>query len=49
MALAAVLSKAVVLLLFIHCLLFLPLFVLFGEVLGPCFVVQYFVSFLVSQ
>ena len=42
---AAVRSKAVVLLLFIHCLLLLPLFV--GFCFGSLFFVQYFVSFLV--
>ena len=42
MALAAVRSKVVVLLLLIHCLLLLPLF--YGDfVFGPCFVVQYLV------
>ena len=40
---AAVHSRAVVLMLFID----VPLFV--GVVLGPCFVMQYFVSFLVLQ
>ena len=38
--------KAVVLLLFIHCLLLLSLFVCF---FGHCFVAQYFVSFLVLR
>ena len=47
-ALAAVHSKAVVLLLLIHCLLLLPLFC-GGFVFGPCFVVQYLVSFIVLQ
>ena len=45
---AAVHSKAVVLLLFIHCLLLLRLFV-GGLVLGLSFVLQYLVSFLVLQ
>ena len=47
---AAVRSKAVVLLMFIHCLLLHPLFYLFiffwgrggGLMLGPCFVLQHF-------
>ena len=47
MASAAVCSKAIILLLFIHWLLLLPLFVFFLLVL--CFLVQYFVSFLVLQ
>ena len=38
------LDNAADLLLFIHCLLLDHLFV--GEVFGPCFVVQYLVSFL---
>ena len=42
-ATAAVCSNMEVLLLFVHCLLLLPLFV--GGVLGPCFVFQYCVSF----
>ena len=42
MASAAVRSTAVVLLLFIHLLLLLPL------VFGFCFILQYFVSFLVD-
>ena len=37
-----------VLLLFIHCLLLLPLFV-GGSVFGVYFVLQYFVSFLILQ
>ena len=46
---AAVRSKAVVLLLFIYCLMYFPLFV--GVLCLPlhCFVMHYFVSFLVSQ
>ena len=45
MALAAVCSKAVVLLLLSYCLLLIILFV--GVVFGPWFVMYYFVSFLV--
>ena len=45
----AVRSKAVVLLLFDHYLLLLPLFVGRGLYLSPCCVVQYFASFLVLQ
>ena len=44
---AAVCSKAVVLLLLIHSLLLLSLSL--GVVFGPCFVVQYSVSFIVLQ
>ena len=40
---AAVHSKAVVLMLLIHCLLGLPFCGV--SVFGPCFVIQYFVSF----
>ena len=40
----AVRFKTVILLLLFNCLLLLPL-----SVLGPCFVMQYFVSFLVLQ
>ena len=46
MASAAVRSKALVLLLFIHCLLLLPLLVL---LLGSWFVLQYFVTFIILQ
>ena len=48
---AAARSKAAVLLLFIYYILLLPLFVCVwrGVVLGPSFVLQYFVSFLVLQ
>ena len=46
MASAAVRSKAVVLLLFTHWLLMLPLFV--GVGVSMFFVVRYFVSFLIS-
>ena len=50
MASAAFVSKAVVILLHIYCLLLLPLFVgVKCLVLGLCFVLQYFVSFLVLQ
>ena len=41
-------SKAAVMLLLIICLLLLPLFC-GGFLFGPCFVVQYLVSFLVFQ
>ena len=44
MAKAAVGSKVVVLLLFIYCLLLLPLFVEV-QCFDRCFVIQYFVSF----
>ena len=46
MALAAVLSKAVVLLLLIRCLLLLPLW---DSVIVLCFASSFFVSFLVLQ
>ena len=46
---AAVRSKSVVLLLLIHYLLLLPLFCVVDFYFGPCFVVQYLVSFLVLQ
>ena len=44
-------SKAEVLLVFIHCLLFLPLFLSLSvgaggiDVFGPCFVLQYYLTF----
>ena len=44
MAEADVCSKAVGMLLIIQCLLLLPF--LWGSVFDPCFVIQYFVSFL---
>ena len=47
MASAAVQSKAVALLLFIRCLLLLPFFLRFY--VRSCFIMQYFVSFLVLQ
>ena len=46
LGLAAVLSKAVVLLLLTFCLLLLPLW---KAVIGLCFVVRYFMSILVLQ
>ena len=49
MASVAVPSKTLVLLLFIHCLLLLILFVCGGVLVGLCFVLQYFGSFLVLQ
>ena len=48
-AASSVHSNAMVLLLLIHFLLLHPLFVVFLFVLDPCFVMQYFVSFLVLQ
>ena len=48
MTVAAVRSKALVLLLLIHCLMFLPL-VCRGSVLGPWFVMHYSKSFLILQ
>ena len=46
MALAAVLSKGIVLLLLIHCLLLLSLFV--AGRFGPCFIMQYvLISFVI--
>ena len=49
MASTAISSKAAVLLLLNHCLLLLLLFFVFVflGVFGPCFVMQYLVSFLV--
>ena len=47
MVTVAVRSKAVILILFIRCLLLLPWFVDVLKMLGPCFGLQYFVSFLV--
>ena len=43
-AYAAGCSKAAVLLLSIHCISLLPFFC-GGTVFGPCFVIQYFISF----
>ena len=43
MVFLAVYSKAVILLLLIHCLLLLPLCVSMGSVMGPCFVMWFLV------